>query len=557
MRFRTPSNAALVRTVVPIALTLLLFQILLLLPADPEQFNLEHFLRLPLELPAWVLLLLLTKQRPGRWLRCTVVLLTGLLVLLGLGDLGSRLAFGRSFSPLTEWHLVTKGWALAADSVGLVEAISIALAAVGLLMLLLFLLYRGLGRIGELQQTRRRTATLTFGVILGIGLAALLLQSTTGRDLRVISISASTMAERLDRTRQAVEDQLAFQEALGSDPLSNGPAPRFTALDGIDVIVLFVESYGRSFTESPRFAEDADHRLRSIQDQLHDAGVSAVSGYIDSPIRGGRSWLAQASFASGLMLTNQARFDRLITSDRQSLWSLLGDAGWSTSVVLPVVSDHWVEGAWYDVDRFFDRDALQYAGRDFGFITMPDQYTLSAFHRLVRNTAPGPLAAEIGLLGSHAPWTPLAKPVPWEDVGDGSIFDGSQRFGEPLDWADPEPVRRMYGLSVESTLQLVADYIERHGDDALFIVLGDHQPAYVIDGWAGSSHVPIHVISANTELLARFPQENFSAGMLPAAELDALPMASMRDLLARQMEAPLGSIVPVSALPGDLRDSRR
>ena len=56
---------------------------------------------------------------------------------------------------------------------------------------------------------------------------------------------------------------------------------------------------------------------------------------------------------------------------------------------------------------------------------MPDQYTLAAFHRLeLARTGARPVMAEIDLVSSHTPWTPLPHLVDWGDVGDGSVFDG-------------------------------------------------------------------------------------------------------------------------------------
>src|SRR5215216_6889524 len=60
----------------------------------------------------------------------------------------------------------------------------------------------------------------------------------------------------------------------------------------------------------------------------------------------------------------------------------------------------------------------------FGLPPMPDQYTLLALHRreLARRHRP-PVFAEVDLISSHAPWTRIPRLIPWEDVGDGSIFD--------------------------------------------------------------------------------------------------------------------------------------
>ena len=54
---------------------------------------------------------------------------------------------------------------------------------------------------------------------------------------------------------------------------------------------------------------------------------------------------------------------------------------------------------------------------------MPDQYTLAAFQRLELTPGHKPVMAEIDLVSSHTPWAPLPAMVPWNKVGNGSIFD--------------------------------------------------------------------------------------------------------------------------------------
>ena len=356
------------------------------------------------------------------------------------------------------------------------------------------------------------------------------------KNYRVGLVSIEELRNRIEYAHKKIKDQTEFTKLLKNDPIADS-APRFDALQGRDVIIIFVESYGRTFIDSEQFADKADARLKSVESEILNAGLSVKSAWIDSPIRGGRSWLAHATLSSGLPLTDHARFDRLITSDRKSLPVLFSEAGWETSVLLPVVKGvKWVEGEWYKVDRFYDRDALEYQGKGFGYVTMPDQYTLTAFENNVRATAVRPLMAHIGLMDSHAPWGPLPILQPWDIVGDGSVFDGTQRHGDTHSWARPAPVRIAYGKSLDQTLKLLGEYLALYADDGLFIVVGDHQPASVIDGWAPSSEVPMHVVSADSDLLERLPSLNFNDGMRPLAKAESLPMHSVRGILSLVFE---------------------
>jgi len=534
---RSPGRHAL-----PVFLfTVIVTFLLLRLPGNVERFTSEHWLRWPIELPAAVLLLMIAPRRLVRLTCIGIASVVLILSLLRLGDLGARFAFGRAFSPLADLHLFSQGWTLASQSIGRTQAFGITIVALSLLLAVYVLLCLGLNRARHLGPDARRRVGAVSASTLIAGLALGAIQHAGGQDFRVRADISLELAERLDKAARAVRDQRAFAAELAVDPVI--VPPRFAALDGRDLLVLFVESYGRSFTDAPLFADRARVSLEALERTAASGGLHVRSGWLDAPIRGGRSWLSHATFASGLALTNQARFDRLLASDRRSLPSLFSDAGWESVTVLPVVSTPWIEGAWYRVDRFIDGPELGYRGQGFGYVTMPDQFTLSAFQRRVREPADGPLAATIGLLGSHAPWAPLALPVPWEAVGDGSIFDGSHRVGRPVNWASPGPVREAYARSVELTLARVSEYLQRYGRDALIIVLGDHQPASVIAGWAQNAHVPIHVFADDERLLERLPADSFTTGALPASDAVPLPMNAMRALLSTRYELPLEPVV--------------
>ncbi len=508
---------------------------LLLVPGRADQFTLSHWGTIPLDAPAAVLLLIVVGKRLSWVLRFVLSILVLCLVLLRLADILSRIAFGRAFNPAAEWHLIQQGWTLTAKTIGPTEALVFTSLGALALLLLGFALFRCLGAISRTTKNFRKTlgAVCALVVVAGLTNSALSLSSSFLPPLRWIA--ADELVARVKYTRWAVKDQAEFSKELEVDNLSTS-VPRFAALEGRDVIIIYVESYGRTFIDTPRFVDMATSRLDSVEQQISDANLFVRSAWIDSPIRGGRSWLAHSTVASGLKLTSQARFDRLITSERPSLHHLFSQAGWTSSVVLPVVQTNWVEGAWYKVDRFFDYHTLDYQGKGFGYVTVPDQYTLTAFEEKVRASADKPLMAHIGLLDSHAPWGPLPKHQDWDSIGDGSLFDGTQRFGDRHSWAKPEPVRKAYGIAVDQNLKLVGEYLSRYADDALFIIMGDHQPASVIAGWAPDAYVPMHVVSNDKALLSRLPDELFNQSMTPDKDANALPMESIRELLGTVFE---------------------
>ncbi len=165
---------------------------------------------------------------------------------------------------------------------------------------------------------------------------------------------------------------------------------------------------------------------------------------------------------------------------------------------------------------------------------MPDQYTLAALER--REREPGerrPLFAEVSLISSHAPWTPVAPVLEdWDAIGDGSLFSRWADMGDPPDvvWRDPERVRHQYTLAVDYVLGVLGSYAARFVDRrTLLILVGDHQPAPLITGEGASRDVPMHVISGDPELLEPFLARGFSAGMRPAPDQPAARMDGFRD----------------------------
>jgi len=516
--------------------------VLILFPAHPGDFTPARFAVLPLEWPLAVLALLAVGTGPAlHVLRTGLVLLLGLTVLLRIADLGSFAAFDRPFSPLVEWHLIGDGWNLASGSIGTGEAALAVAAALAALAVLCVALYRGMGAIGRLRGESRRVAVLGAGAVATIALVMLVARAALPERVPAMwPVQARLVPEFMDRSkamRRSIVDQQAFVAELARDPLDARPPPSFAALGGRDLIVLFVESYGQSFLVDEDLGRIADARLNEIGERTAAAGLSVRSGWLTSPIRGGRSWMAHATFASGLMVDNQARYDRLISSQRRSLYRLLGDAGFTTAGLNPAIVDPWPEGAWYGYDADYDVHNLGYAGLPFGWATMPDQYTLSFFERNVRGPASGPVAGELALISSHAPWAPIPRRVPWEDIGDGAIFDGRHRFGEPVIWAQRQRVRELYAQSLDYALATIGEYVARHGENALTIVLGDHQPASIIAGWGRTADVPVHVFANDPALLDRLPPDIFHDGMHPPENAPGLPMESMRELLSTRFEA--------------------
>lgn len=524
------------RSAIILILSIVLVLAALLFPGHPKYFVASTLLRLPVELPALIILLLLAGPRAARWLSVTLVLAISLLLLLRLADIGSYLAFNRRFSPLLEFHLLADGWNLASTSIGPVEAGIIVVLILLVLSALSYLLYRCLRNISQAGPRARKILIPGCSAAFIIGLCGIAAEYHFSYNGPVEAKILPEFYQRITSVQQSIVDQHKFVQELETDAVLDTAAPTFQALKGRDVIVIFVESYGRGYIDADRFSSIAGERLNSVGQTLENAGLSSRSGWLTSPIRGGRSWLAHSTFQSGLEISNQARFDRLITTDRQSITRLFEHAGWDTVGFTPAIQFHWPEGIWYGYEDLRTNENLDYAGERFGYATMPDQYTLSHFENAIRKKSVTPVMGIITLVSTHAPWTPLPNKLDWDSIGDGSIFDGSQRFGERVSWKYRSKVQDMYAQSFDYTLDIIGEYAAKYADDALIVVLGDHQPPPIINGWGRSGDVPVHIIAKDRSLLDAFSDQHWLWGMLPDETVQSQRMSSMRHTLSTVFE---------------------
>jgi hypothetical protein len=337
-----------------------------------------------------------------------------------------------------------------------------------------------------------------------------------------VSLRASaSLVEHWRRGEEMLAERAAFERQASEDRFRELPAGALLGgLDGADVLLMYIESYGRSALEQERYAATLVPRLEDFARQLAAAGLVAASGWLTSPTVGGQSWLAHGTLESGLWISEQRRYDLLVIDDRLTLTKAFARAGYRAIAVKPAITLPWPEGASLGFERVYAAADLGYAGLPYNWVTMPDQYTLSVLERRERNGHARPLFAEVSLISSHAPWTPIPPVLDdWSAIGDGAVFSRWAEMGDPPEvvWRDPERVRHQYTLALDYVLRVLASYATNFADDrTLLILVGDHQPAPLITGEGASRDVPMHVISGSPELVEPFLEWGFTPGMQPA-----------------------------------------
>ncbi len=528
-----------VRTVaagVTTALACALVLFALIAPNELSRLTPGAFVRIPVEALVGVGLVLVLPERSRRVAAVLVGVTLGLLTILKILDMGFFAAFARPFHPVFDWSFLPPAVELLTKSIGEAGAIGSVIAAVLLAVSLPILVTLSVLRLTRLVVRHNTTAIRTVAVlgVAWVTCAVFGAQIVPGVPIAATS-AASRAYDQLRQVRVDLQDQQVFAAATVVDAFGDTPgAELLTALRGKDVILAFVESYGRVAVEHPELARQVGAVLDAGNRRLRATGFASRSAFLTSPTVGGGSWLAHSTLQSGLWIDNQQRYGNVLASDRVTLSSAFRRAGWRTVCVVPANDRDWPEGEFYRHDLIYDSRNLGYRGRAFSFASIPDQYTLSAFERSERASPNhAPVMAEINLFSSHAPWSPIPRLIDWDDVGDGSVFEFTAGASDPADVVfqrDVTKVRTDYGRSIEYSLNTVISYVETYGDnDLVLIFLGDHQPAPVVTGTGASRDVPITIVARDPAVLDRISGWGWQDGLTPGPQAPVWRMDAFRD----------------------------
>jgi phosphatidylglycerophosphate synthase len=521
-----PTGIAVALTV----LALLLVWAALVAPNQPSRLTPGAFVRLPLELLVVVAVAAVAPATPRRVLAVVVGAVLSVLVLVKVLDIGFFTAFDRPFKPVDDSSYVGIGIETLRDTIGTSSANLAVAVAVVLIAALLALPVLALLRVTRVAAGHRGWA-LRAAVALGVVWVAL---RVVGAPV-ASSSAAALVVDEVRAVRTGLEDRAALARQLAHDRFRATPGNRLlTGLRGKDVLLVFIESYGRVAVQDSSFSPRVDAVLDLGTAQLRAAGFSSRSAFLTSPTFGGLSWLAHSTLQSGVRVDGQRRYEQLVRNNRLTLTRAFKRAGWRAVGAMPANHRVWPEGStFYGYDKIYDRRNLGYRGPDFGLPPMPDQYTLLALQRreLATRHRP-PLFAEVDLISSHAPWTRIPRLIAWDDVGDGSIFDRipAEESTQATLFGDAERARTAYGHSIEYSLGALFSFVQRYGDDDLvLVVLGDHQPATLVTGQGAGHDVPISVIAHDPKVMDQIAGWGWQDGMSPSPQAPVWPMAAFRD----------------------------
>lgn len=512
----------------------------LALPGRADGFSLAALRVFPAELA--VILVVLAVVAGSRMLslpvRLAVTVALIAAVIVKLMDIGMFTAFSRPFNLAYDLPLIPAGLNVLAGASGALRAtayVVMGLVALGGATALVW------WATGVFSRNRASRGVLVSLSALAVAVVVIGAQEWVPA---VASPTTRMLIDHAEAAQQARQDIAAVAREAEIDAFGDAPAGTLLSkLRGRDVIIAFVESYGRSSLDNPTYAPTTAAALADVEANLAAAGLVARSAWLTSPTSGGQSWLAHSTLLSGLWINSQGRYGALTASGRRTLLRLAAGNGWGTVGVMPAITQPWPEADFYGYGNVLAAKDLGYRGKPFNWVTMPDQYTWSAFERLALTPAPRePVFAEVALISSHAPWTPIPTLVPWDEVGDGRIFDAQASSGESPEkiWSDPDRVRDQFRQSIDYGLRTIGEFAARRAATApLIVVLGDHQPAGFISG-TDNRDVPIHIIG-DAATIAHLDGWGWEDGMVPAANSPVWRMDAFRDRFLGAFSTPVGT----------------
>jgi hypothetical protein len=144
-------------------------------------------------------------------------------------------------------------------------------------------------------------------------------------------------------------------------------------------------------------------------------------------------------------------------------------------------------------------------------------------------------------VSSHTPWSLQPRMVDdWNLLTDGGrIFNRIPPVRYEIGWSNLDTAGEAYVTSVIYDLDVLRRYItERIDDDALMIVLGDHQPSANVTHDSPSHEVPVHVISRDRSFIQRFVGAGYVPGMRMSMDQPARPMEVFLPQLLEMFSTP-------------------
>ena len=317
--------------------------------------------------------------------------------------------------------------------------------------------------------------------------------------------------------RQAKLLSSAFFPTIFPTKLAETPSLKsdLQALNGAEVKVLFLESYGATTYENKEIAKVMNPARQRFEQAANAQGRRVLSAYVKAATFGGASDLSHLSFLSALDLSNPIHHDLLLNTNRPTILDTFEQAGYRTIGLYPAMSWQWPEVSFYSFDHYQDAQSLNYRGPKFGYWSLTDQFSMARIDEIFPPDPNGkPRFLFYPTINTHLPfkqipphqtdWSRLTTSQPYSEAATAKVLGDTEWKG----------MTKGYILSFKYTFDWLTSYQALpQARESIMILLGDHQPAGGIVRQNGSWDVPIHVVTKNKLIAKRLRDIGFQDGM--------------------------------------------
>lgn len=311
-------------------------------------------------------------------------------------------------------------------------------------------------------------------------------------------------------------------------------------LEGANVLLFVVESYGATLLTRPFYADGVNELYASLTHSFDGDGYHYASGLLDSPTNGGLSWLAHSTLLTGVRVTNQAIFNFVTKAEPKGLVHYFREAGYYTISAEPATTRKIQGPDLLKFETVFTSVDYDYLGPRYTWAPMPDQLVVDKIHRKFVANATRPLFIKYALVSSHGPWSMIPPMLDdWSSIGDGDIYNHVENIHYPTSWTNLSEAHGPYLHSVKYSMEVIRRYLHDFiKDGSLIIILGDHQPTGQITDQSKDTRVPIHIVSRNEKFVQKFIKRGYVQGMRPDLDRKASGMENFPGDLAFDFSAP-------------------
>jgi len=484
---------------------------------DPFRFNIELFLWMAL----WVNIRWL--RRPG--FRHLFALLYFIILLYYIYEAVTVSLY--QSEPIFYSH-----YYLALDGLGYLFAhlnLAISLYLMGLLLLIVacWLVYQ----LALLLYQTTLTTPFSLPTRVSVAAVAILMLLVLGSEQRALASPTMVFSSLSYKVEENIEKSLAlYQEVQQYDDTDLREVYEyrdFQLTRKPNLYLIMIESYGSVLYKRPDYRLDYAALTKQLKRTLDEGGMTVASALSESPTWGGGSWLAYTSTQFGLHLDNHPQYLALLETYQRRAYPHLGvflqREGYQSYRLSALSADLSTEDwqayeNFYNVDRWFRFEDLAYQGDLYGWgPAPPDQYALSATRAEIAQRAPesddSPFFLFFITQNSHYPFAPIPPLVDdWQTMNEGSAAKAEAQAIDDEE-RDHDVRRQDYFAAIDYQLNFLTQFILEHRDEeALFLLVGDHQPPRVsrrADGY----DTPIHVVSRDANLVAAFYEYGFAPGL--------------------------------------------